>query len=964
MTDQAAFSAENHTLGAKGAITLTTGYEIPLTAEDILDFETACGVQGAMLCGSALSSYGKITLASPNGAWLSGGERLGTRTLAGATVTLTLCAMADGQEHAVPCARFLVREIQSGEGEDTITMSGYDEMLTCLSVPFKDDMTYPQTLGTLAANILQKTGLPCEPLPACNADAVISAAPDWGEGCTLRRALGMVAGAMGCFALVTPQGSLCLKTAWQTPARTASAGDCFSMSISCADFAMNRLRVTDAAGNILADAAANAALPAAADNTLEISDNAIFAKGDADTMAQNILKSLSGMTLTPFEGELPADPTLQTGDCILLTDLRGNAHPSCILHRTLRIGQEGTLLIACDPDASGVSLPQALSGSGVLGGGLLGDGVITARNLSVGAVDAEHIAARSITADKIALGAITSESGVIGSLSADLITAGKLDTDRLIVGGTEFSIVRALNTLSQETAGQDTRLSGEVLAGGTVSPDKVTADFGTGIEISDNAAVLLLAGKLDGTNSHMELTQDAINMVGGDINIATDSLQIRGVTDGEERMSLDGEGLSALRVVVRERFSAPNAMLKCLADTAPWQGGVQASIDAIPKYLTCKTTLRIPAGSYAEDVTISGFCGEELVLLFESGVYLHGALKVQNSGSVTLTAENLGDGCIYPADNSSPLSAVCVQQLTVRNLYLSGSHARTQSGGGSAYCVQAQGCNSDLSGCGLEYSDTACLHVLGGTACLRDCLGGSTGSNPATNANLGTAALGARGAHIAISGTVPMTSGGACGEDSQASYCTGSIGAETAGGMSLPGGTQVTRTFAPSFHCSYSGTSRKAYPDNKLIWQGVYKTYRRGYNDFNTGTLWFDEAAQALQGKTVRQATLTIRRANGGSSDARNVYLGTVKLLQSDWQTTYRPEFVAPETLPAYPAGTLPRETEGTFDVTNLMAGVQQGFGIGVYEPCAAYSGSNSPHYTQFYGLGSDYVPVLTVTYE
>ncbi len=964
MNCQQAFYAENRTLSACGTITLCTGYEIPLTASDILDFEVTGGVQGAMLCGSALSAYGRLTLANPNGAWLQGGERLGTRTLSGATVKITLCAAADGQEYPVPCARFLVRDIQSGEGEDTITLSGYDEMLTCLSVPFSDDMTYPQTLGALAENIIRKTGLPCETLPACNADAVLSAAPDWGEGCTLRRALSMVAGAMGCFAYVAPQGSLCLKPVWQAPERTLTAGSCFSLSLSCADFVLNRLRVTDAAGNVLADAAFDAALPAAADNTLEISGSAVFAVGDADAMAQNILKSLHGMTLTPFEGELPADPTLRTGDCVEWTDLRGRAHLSCILQCTLTMGQEGTARITCDPDASGVSLPQALSGSGLLGGGLLGDGVITARNLAVGAVDAEHIAARSITADKIAPGTITAESGVIGSLSADLITAGKLDTDRLIVGGTEFSIVRALNQMPKEAAGQDNRLSGEVLAGGTVSPDKVTADFGTGIEISDNAALLLLAGKLDGTNSHMELTQDAINMVGGDINIATDRLQIRGVTDGEERMSLDGEGLSALRVVVRERFSAPNAMLKCLTDTAPWQGGVQASLDALPKYLTRKTTLRIPAGSYAENVTVSGFCGEEIILLFEGGAYLNGAVTVQNCGSVTLTAVNLGDGCIYSADAQIPLSAVCVQQLTVSRLYLSGDRARTQSGGGSAYCLQAQGCNTDVSGCGLEYADTACLHVLGGTACLRDCLGGCTGSNPATNANLGTAALGARGAHIAVSGTVPMTLGGTCGEDSQASYCTGALGTQTAGGMRLPGGTPITRTFAPSFHCSYSGTSRKAYPENNLIWQGVYKAYRRGYNDFNTGTLWFEEAAQALQGKTVRQATLTIRRANGGSSDARNVYLGTVKLLQSDWQTTYRPEFIAPETLPAYPAGTLKRETEGTFDVTGLMAGVQQGYGIGVYEPCAAYSGSSSAHYTQFYALGSDYVPILTVTYE
>ena len=145
---------------------------------------------------------------------------------------------------------------------------------------------------------------------------------------------------------------------------------------------------------------------------------------------------------------------------------------------------------------------------------------------------------------------------------------------------------------------------------------------------------------------------------------------------------------------------------------------------------------------------------------------------------------------------------------------------------------------------------------------------------------------------------------------------------------------------------TYTGSSRKAYPNNKVIWQGVYGQYRAGYNNFNTGTLWFDEASAALAGKTVHQATLSLRRSNGGSSAARNVYLGAVALRQAEWATTYRPAFTAPTGLPAYPAGQLSRECEG------------------VYEPCAAYSGSYSPHYTMFYGLGSDFVPVLTVTYS
>ena len=84
--------------------------------------------------------------------------------------------------------------------------------------------------------------------------------------------------------------------------------------------------------------------------------------------------------------------------------------------------------------------------------------------------------------------------------------------------------------------------------------------------------------------------------------------------------------------------------------------------------------------------------------------------------------------------------------------------------------------------------------------------------------------------------------------------------------------------------------------------------------------LWFDEASAALAGKTIHQATLSLRRSNGGSSAARNVYLGTVALRQADWATTYRPAFTAPSALPAYPAGQLSRECEGVYDITSPVS--------------------------------------------
>ena len=965
MDYQTAISAACRTLTVRGSLTLATGYAYTLSAEDILSFRFEEGVQGGdMLLGGAVGAHGQLTLASPAGAWLPGGDKLGTRTLSGALAVLEIGVLAGDEMLYQPCGRFVVSRIESGEGQDSVVLSGYDEMVHVLSAPFADTLTYPQTLGSVLAHILSQCGLPYEEtLPAVNGAVSIPARPDWGEGCTLRRALGMAAGAMGCFARITPQGKIRLQSVWPSDAREISAGRCLSLSLSGVDFALNRVRAVDN-NEETAESADNAALPAGAANTLEIRDNALLRPGSAaaQPLLNGILAALKGMTVTPFEGELPGDPTLEIGQRLRIADLRGAQHDSCVFARTLSFGQDFTVQVSCDPDTAGLSLPRVLAGSGLLGSGALGDGVVTARNLAVGAVDAEAISARSITADKIALGTLTGESGVFGSLSADLITAGKLSTDRLIIGGSEFSIVRALNKLAQSLAEADNRIDGSVLADRTISAVKVTDDFGAGLELSSNQAVLMLAGKLDGTNSHLELTQDAINMVGGDINIATDSLQIRGIRAGDERMSLDQEGLSAPRVVVKEHFSAPNAALKHLTGDAPWHGGIQSTLDALPRILTKPVTIEVPAGIYMENVTIAGFCGEALTLAFAPGVYLRGTVEIRHCGEVALQAQQLGDACIYPTGADIPVSARTVQQLTLKNLYISGYRGRDAADGGSRCCVQVQGCCTVMEGCGLEYSREACLYAAGGTASMRACLGGCTGKNPATNANLGYAAWGAEGAHLALEGTYPMADMGHYCGSSLATYCTGTGCTGTAGGMNEPGSARVTRTFLPTFHCSYTGSSRKAYPENKVIWQGVYGKYRVGYNNFNTGTLWFGEASAALAGKTIHQATLTLRRSNGGSSAARNVYLGAVELRQADWETTYRPVFTAPTELPAYPAGQLKRESEGVFDVTSLMAAVQQGYGIGVYEPCASYSGSYSPHYTMFYGLGSDFVPVLTVT--
>ena len=221
-------------------------------------------------------------------------------------------------------------------------------------------------------------------------------------------------------------------------------------------------------------------------------------------------------------------------------------------------------------------------------------------------------------------------------------------------------------------------------------------------------------------------------MVGGDINIATDSLEIRGIEAGDERMSLDQEGLSAPRVVVKDHFSAPNAVLKHLTSDAPWQGSIQSTLDALPRYLTRPVTIAVPAGTYMENVVIAGFWGEALTLAFAPGVYLRGTVEIRHCGEVSLQAASLGDACVYPTGAQTPVTARAVQRLTLKSLYLSGYRGRSTATDGSEYCVQAQGCNTVIDGCGMEYSRSACLYAAGGTASMHAWAGARAITPPPT----------------------------------------------------------------------------------------------------------------------------------------------------------------------------------------------------------------------------------------
>lgn len=965
MTDySAAIASPARTLSIRATLTLATGYVFSLTGDDILSYTLQEGASGgAMLLGSALSAHGTLTLSSPGGAWKSGSAILGNRTLMGAAAEIEIGVLSGDTFLYAPAGSFIVSRIEAPEGEDVVTLSGYDALLHLFAPAFTDTLAYPCTLQSILDHIAAQAGCAIAGTPLCNADTLITAQPDWGDNCTLRQALAWVSGAMGCFVRLSRAGSITLVPLKRASSRTLSAANAQALTLEDALFSFNRLRVMPR-GRLSSheESALNDLIPYGADNTLTIDDNPLFrtSSDELQPMTRALCQALDGLAFTPFSLSISGDPTLEIGDFLTLTDLGGAAFPALLVSHQLTFANGLISHLSCEMESGGVHLPRIITSAGKLTTDALTDGLIAARHIAAGSIDADKISARAITADKIALGAITSESGVIGSLSADNITAGKLSADRLIVGGSEFSIIRALNQLANSLAQSDNRIDGGVLSDKSISAIKVTDDFGAGLELSSNAAVLVLAGKLDGSHSHMELTEDAVNMVGGEINIATNDLQIRGLDDGGEIMSLDPEGLAAKRVVVTEEFSAPNIVVSHPVSAAEWKGGIQRSIDALPKYLTQDTTLTIPEGTYNEDIVINGFMGGTLTLVFAPSVTITGTLEANHCAGIALTAAALGDMSIYPKSSVTPVYVRYCQHALLKNLQISGYRKRT-SGSGTGNGLYVLESNATVENCCVEYTRNNAIVFQRGTFDCVNCIGGCEDGDYQTNANLGNGVLAYRGSHGVLRGTCPVSADGNSG--SNATLLASSV-TQTPGGMTYVEPEYVTKTFAISKHCTYLyGVSRIRDDQAATFSQGRYGTLDNASftNSWRIGAMWFADAASELNGKTVKSAKLTLRRASGGWSSAVPVYLGSVALAESAYASTLTPAF---QEAAAYPIGELKRETEATWDVTGLIAAIQSGQALGVFEPRSEYSGTFSPAYTQIYGKGSGFEPVLTVEYK
>ncbi|MBQ9342788.1 MAG: hypothetical protein IJT99_01190 [Clostridia bacterium] len=424
------------------------------------------------------------------------------------------------------------------------------------------------------------------------------------------------------------------------------------------------------------------------------------------------------------------------------------------------------------------------------------------------------------------------------------------------------------------------------------------------------------------------------------------------------QLQIDREGIDAIKGVF-ESLEAPNIVTCFNGGNAPWMGTIQATIDALPKFLKAETFITIPEGTYNESLNIMGFMGAPLNLINAEGekVTIIGQISAKHcSNWIRIQATVAGLFEVYPPAGGNVYNATVIAQniglLSIWRLMVSGyrnptSSTRTTSG------INLSGCRFAVQDTCVEYTFRAILIGDGSSGTVSNCYGGGT-----TNYN--TNGIGViLGSHVVEQGTKTFKSTNGNTFDTGTLIQYGAL-TQTEGGINYVAPTELTQTFSISKHCTYLlAWSRTPDTHAASMTQGSYRG-TGGNERFYAGVMWFAGATSALAGKTIVSAQLAIRRSNGGYSNAIPVWLSSTTLTEANYNTTYEPQLTTPTNV-----GSLDKQQSGTYDVTSLMSAIQAGGGIALYEPkTTTVTDTWSPAYTHFYGKGSNYEPVLTVTYQ
>ena len=391
-------------------------------------------------------------------------------------------------------------------------------------------------------------------------------------------------------------------------------------------------------------------------------------------------------------------------------------------------------------------------------------------------------------------------------------------------------------------------------------------------------------------------------------------------------MHIDENGISA-GTATFDTLNCPDVVKS--TGSAIYPGGLQEAFNALNgRFLTGDVTISLSADQYGTFMLKGVYGVNASINIVGNGHSINGALAVYNC---KLTNVGIGGVTINGNGSSTPLVLIDAGFVSVSGVTINGGGAGTAVD--ANYGTRLMMYNNGLYNAGnlirLGHCTEGSLVQLRGGSC--------------------TNYLRADGARWTMSGTRPD---GTYAQENTCLHAPENPDSLTIDyGTSQPPVTPVTTT---SYTANVTGTyypSGHWMSSNQMI-QGRYDSTRY------YGCMWF--GASALSGKTIKSATLTIKRiAGAGKSSAVNVTLYTSPVTGKSGNPTTG----------AVSLGTLGKAANGesvTVTLPTSAIGVIAAGGALMLDPGDTVNASGkrySSNYARFEGTDAS-APVLTVTYQ
>lgn len=381
---------ENSTLLVKGKLTLADGTTKELSGDDFtsVSFEESTSSSNSFSIGSAIEGSATVGLNNYD-------ERFEEYDFEGAEIILWVGAeMSDGTTEWLRRGTYVVDQPDSYSGVITLDCLDY---MSKLEVAYSEvETSYPATLATIAQDICDKCGIVLATPTFTYSDYVVSENL-MGTDDTCLDVIGYLAQISAHFAKVNPEGQLCidwykvvesetedkLDGQYFDDANPYASGDTadggtfddyskgytadggsftvlsdtenlyrFSdLTVNTDDVVITGISVTAQATTVDNKRIEGETVLAGKEGyVLSITGNPLIVNGKANGIANRVGLQLVGMTFRPFDGTHVANPCLQAGDKVRLTDRKQNTYDSYAT--TVNLTVNGSMKVSCSAESA------------------------------------------------------------------------------------------------------------------------------------------------------------------------------------------------------------------------------------------------------------------------------------------------------------------------------------------------------------------------------------------------------------------------------------------------------------------------------------------------------------------------------------------------------------------------------------------------------------------------------------